>query len=268
MEYKAIDHFTKEINDRTVTGLAAIIGNRDGGSDIIHKGAFRKTIKENSGRIKHLWMHDPWQPPTAVIKGLAEIGVDDLPDELKARHPDAVGGLEVAREYLNTPRGEEVFAGIRAGAVSEMSIGYDAIKFDFSEIEEGELKIPVRNLREVRLWDTSDVTWGMNEATVASKSNVENHLMELVELTDAIKAGRVLSARNLQRLKDALTTLSEILEAAEPLEDDGDEDEKADIVTAETVVEIVEILPTKALTVEGIIRRLEIARRQAYLHGV
>lgn len=265
MEYKEFTHFTKEINDRTVVGLASIIGNIDGGSDIIHKGAFKKTIKENNGRIKHLWMHDPWQPPTAVIKGLQEVGIDDLPDELKARYPDATGGLEVAREYLNTPRGDEMLEGIRKEAINQMSIGYDTVKHDFDEAERDGIKVPVRNLRELKLWDTSDVTWGLNMATVASKSNVENHLMELVELTDAIKAGRVLSARNLQRLKDALTTLSEILEAAEPLEDEEtDEDEKA----IQPIIEVVETLPQKALTVEGIARRLEIARRQAYLYGV
>ena len=42
---------------------------------------------------------------------------------------------------------------------------------------------------------------------------------------DRLKAGRVLSARNLTRLKEALETLTEILTAAEPPEED--EAEKA-----------------------------------------
>ncbi|MCZ2079895.1 MAG: hypothetical protein LC130_33420, partial [Bryobacterales bacterium] len=39
---------------------------------------------------------------------------------------------------------------------------------DFEEVQDGDYKgMLFRNLREVRLWDTSDVNWGMNEATVA-----------------------------------------------------------------------------------------------------
>lgn len=245
METKTYAHEVKSIEDRTVTGIAAVFGNVDLGSDRIHLGAFRKTIKENLQRVRHLWMHDPYNPPTAAIKHIKEIKADELPASLLAQFPDATGGLEVARDYLPTQRGEEILQGIRAGAINEMSFGFDVVKYDVEEIafDDGS-KRRVRNLRELRLYDTSDVTWGMNPATMASKAapileaykdqlpaaDYELYL-QLVNLTDSaftpdmIKAGRVLSARNLERLKSALDVLAEILLAAEPPSDD--EDEKA-----------------------------------------
>jgi len=154
------------------------------------------------------------------------------------------GGLLVAREYLETERGNEVLAGIRAGAINEMSFAYDMVKCDFEEVEDdAKGLVMVRNLRECKLYDTSDVVFGMNPATVASKAiEIAPHLQaykeklgdsyplldELVNLVatvvqpDHLKEGRVLSNRNLTRLKEALATLQEILTAAEPLEDEAD----------------------------------------------
>ncbi len=231
MEYKAIQLDVKEIGEdgRTVTGLAAVFGNIDAGYDRLHKGAFKKTLNENGGRVKHLWQHDMGAPPIAVVKELAEVGRDELPADVRKQFPDATGGLRVVRKYLDTPRGNEILAGITGGAITEMSFAYDPLKYDFEELKaDGDLPgTVVRNLREVRLWETSDVVWGMNAATVASKSvdyRIEQLDRLVAELRDTAdpegKAGRVLSARNLSRLRDALTVLSEILAAAEPQEDD------------------------------------------------
>lgn len=169
METKSFTSKVVEIegeDGRTVTGLSAIIGVVDAGNDLIFKGAFTKTIQDRAARVKHLWQHDMTKPPIASIVHLEEVGAKGLPKELREAYPDATGGLLVKRRYLETPRANEVLAGLKADppAITEMSFGYDAVKFDFKEIEEGVL---IRNLREIRLWDTSDVNWGMNEATVA-----------------------------------------------------------------------------------------------------
>lgn len=114
-------------------------------------------------------MHDASSPPVAAIKAIREIQRDDLPQELLDRNPEVTGGLEVEREYLPTPRGDEVLAAIKAGALTQMSFGYDPVKFDFEEIKglDGKSTSLVRNLRELRLWDTSDVNWGANDLTIA-----------------------------------------------------------------------------------------------------
>ncbi len=167
MEYKSIVS-TKEVDGRRVSGFAAIFGNVDSYNDRMIKGSFKKTIKEGMDHIRHLWQHSFRNPPTAVIKNLEEVTRSKLPDTIKDKYPEATGGLLVEREYLDTPRGEEVLQGITTGAIKEMSFGFDPIKFDFDE-EDGVL---IRSLREVRLWDTSDVLWGANPATAAVKSAV------------------------------------------------------------------------------------------------
>lgn len=173
-EYKSITSF-KEIQDdgRTVTGIAAVFGNVDDGGDRIFKGAFKKTIKERfkAGEIKHLWRHDIWEPPIATVKELKEIGRDELPDQVQKKYPEATGGLLITREYLDTPRGNEILTGIKASpaAITQMSFGYDPVKFDFEGDDDG---AKIRNLKELILWDTSDVNWGMNQATQASKDGI------------------------------------------------------------------------------------------------
>ena len=148
--------------------------------------------------------------------------------------------------YLETPRGDEVLEGIRAGAISENSIGYDAVKFDYEQMPDSKWDT-IRNLKEVRLWDVSPVLWGLNPSTANIKSFADPRLASLLTTVntllapDALKEGRVLSSRNLAKLKDALSMLQEVLSAAEPPESEED---------------------SKALTVRAILSRLAIAERE------
>jgi len=214
MEYKSFVQQIKQVDGRTVSGFAAVFGNVDSGGDRTWAGAFKKTIKERAERVRHLWQHDMTQPPIAAVRELKEVGKDELPAELRARFPEATGGLLVKREYLETPRGDEVLKGIISGAVSEMSFGYDPVKYNFDgDATKGEPV--VRNLREVRLWDTSDVNWGMNEASMAAK---KSPAIVLHELLSTIKAAQGIDLAALERvdpaaLKEALEQLTMILTA-------------------------------------------------------
>lgn len=165
MEYKSIFSEDKSIEGRTVSGIAAVFGNVDDGGDLIQPGAFRKTLKEGRKRVRHLWQHDAFSPPVAAILDLKEIGRQDLPASIQKEYPEAAGGLQVVREYLNTPRGNEILEGLKTGAINEMSFGYDAVKWEIEKTDTRQVRI----LKELRLYDTSDVNWGMNAATVASK---------------------------------------------------------------------------------------------------
>lgn len=171
MEIKAFTSRPENIEGRTVTGLASIFGNIDSYGDIVHPGAFRKTIQENSRRIRYLWMHDSMVPPIAVIKDLKEVGKKDVPQWVKDEHPEVTGGLMVTREYLETERASEILTAIKAGALNEQSFGFEPVKYDHSESMDYKGQI-VRNLREVKLFDLSDVTWGANSLTVSSKMAV------------------------------------------------------------------------------------------------
>lgn len=167
MEHKSFYEEKISTVGRAVTGIAAVCGNVDLVGDKIFPGAFRKTLQERSQKIKFLWQHDASFPPVAKILEIAEIGKKDLPEKIVADNPEVQGGLLITREYFSTPRAEEIFQAVQAGAVTEMSIGYDPIKFDFQSDKSQDLVI--RNLREVRLWDISDVNWGANPATVSMK---------------------------------------------------------------------------------------------------
>lgn len=180
MERKA-GHEWKEIVDRVVTGFSSIFGNVDDGGDVIEPGAYRKTLAERGGRLRWLWQHDAGQPPIAKIVEIREAERDELPAELLSQFPEASGGLLVRREYLDTPRGNEVLAGLRAGAIGEMSIGYDAIQAEFPQGLAVAGRPVRRRLKEIRLWECSDVLWGMNAATANLKALERKAVAEWIE---------------------------------------------------------------------------------------
>jgi HK97 family phage prohead protease len=189
-ELKVAPHYIKSIDGRTVTGIASVFGNLDSYNDRIWPGAFTKTISERGSKVYHLWQHAMDQPAIAIIRSLREVGRTELPQVVLDAAPDATGGLEVAREYLDTPRANEVLLGLQAGITYEMSFAFDPVKYDFEEDENDSMWGAIRNLREVRLYETSDVLWGANAATVASKMPLQLLLRQLDGIIAEIKAGR------------------------------------------------------------------------------
>lgn len=151
-----------------VEAFVAVMGNIDHGNDIIHPGAFSKTISERGLKIRVLDNHNAHSILNVVGKPIEirEVGKAELPPELLNKYPDATGGLFTKTQYLmGTEEGAGVFARIAAGAVDEYSIGFNIVKQDFSKVKQGEREITVRNLRELKLWEYSPVIWAMNDAT-------------------------------------------------------------------------------------------------------
>lgn len=180
MEHKIFSAYTVGVDEPEgiVEKIVAVMGVTDLGKDIIHPGAFRKTIQERGLKIKGLDQHDSRSVRNVVAKTLAmrELGRDELPPDLMMQHPDATGALWVQAKYmLGTQPGREVFHLIQEGAISESSIGYDPIVSDFSTLETSEGKETVRNLRELKLYEWSDVVWAMNDATrnISAKEDAE-----------------------------------------------------------------------------------------------
>lgn len=165
-EYMALPFFIKAIDQRTVKQIFAVMGNRDNGNDIIHPGAFTKTLRERFDMVQVLWQHQGFEPPIGVPHVVKEIGKEDLPSEVLRDAPDATGALYGEIEYLDTPRGNEVLVGIQKRAIKKNSIGYIAVKADYTTLDGDS----VRNLREVMLMDVSPVNWAMNEATTNMKA--------------------------------------------------------------------------------------------------
>jgi HK97 family phage prohead protease len=226
MQYKAAPQFTKEISDRTVVGIFAVHGNIDDGGDMSHPGAFADWAVNGRKRARFLWMHRADDPPIAVVDYVRELGRADLPKSVLDHAPEATGAVEVSRTYLDTPRGNEVLAGIKAGAIEEMSYGYDVKEYSFEETDSQ----VIRHLKKVELYDISDVNWGMNPATVGAKglplqiehdtalAAVSGYITRLQDLHSLrAKEGRVLSGENRKRIESALGTLDGAMAALRDL---------------------------------------------------
>lgn len=232
---KAVPQFTKAIDDRTVIGIFAVHGNVDSGGDRSWPGTFAEYAVDGRKRTRFLWQHDSAAPPIATVNYIREVSRAELPTSVLSYAPDATGGVEISRSYLETPRGNEVLTGIKAGAIEEMSYGYDAKQYDFEETEHA----LIRNIRKVELYDVSDVNWGMNPATTGVKQQPIDHQNAVVQaaIVDYVqrlkdlsalraKEGRVLSDANRKRiaqLQESLTSvladLTALLTATEPRAD-------------------------------------------------
>lgn len=172
------------------SGYAAVFGNVDSGNDIIEKGAFSKTIREDFDRIKILALHnDCWLPVGKPI----ELREDDK-------------GLYIRGKISDTTMGRDVQTLLRDGVLNELSIGYDAVVFDYEA--DGDNRI--RRLKELRLWEVSVVTWAMN-----SYAKID----EVKSLTEALKleakSGKISRAK-LDALKPFIAVVRELVEILGP----------------------------------------------------
>lgn len=116
-------------------------------------------------------------------------------------------GLFVRGKISDTQKGRDVQTLLKDGVLNELSIGYDAITFDFDS-DKG-----VRHLKEVRLWEISIVTWAMNDqATIDEvKSLAESLKIEA-------KAGKITRTR-LDALKPFIAVVRELADILGPFLD-------------------------------------------------
>lgn len=175
---KSFPVWIKRIDAATgiVDAIVAVIGNIDYGDDIIHPGAFTKTITERGLDVRVLDNHNAWSIMDVVGKPLLirEVGIDELPPELLTKYPDATGGLFTTTQYLmKTPEGFGAFERIATEAITEYSIGFQIIKQDYETVESDEGTREIRNIREIKLFEYSPVIWAMNPATQTISSAQE-----------------------------------------------------------------------------------------------
>ena len=70
--------------------------------------------------------------------------------------------MEVVREYYEgVPLADWVFKSLSAGDIEEMSYAYDIHESEMQEIDGARIRV----LKDVEIFDVSDVNWGMNPAT-------------------------------------------------------------------------------------------------------
>lgn len=213
-DYKslAFTNIKSEASGRVRAGIAAVFGNVDAIGDRVMPGAFAKTLSEGAKRCKHLWNHSYQHPPIASIVELRELSRSELPSDVLEKSPDATGGLLVKREYYDVDLANWILQAIDAGDINEMSFAYDTIQSSTrteADPNNSEKTREVRELLELKLYDTSDVLWGCNFATVADGAKHLDVLpigaiaSQLSMIAAEVKAGRR-NATNDQKLIDLI----------------------------------------------------------------
>lgn len=228
MEHKTLPFEVTALDapGRTLEGYAAVFGNVDAVGDIIHPGAFRKTLAERGHLLKFLWQHEPKEPIGKIV---------ECREDLR--------GLFVKAIISETARGRDALALLKDGAISGMSIGYDAVKGGTDYSAQGEQN--VRNLREIKLYEASVVTFPANPEANVTALKEQGELTEpkpvdvdensiRVQPEPETKAGRMISAANHAKLKAALREITDILSAAGL---DAADDDEPKAAPAEQVAE-------------------------------
>lgn len=195
MEIKSFPFEAKvDLEKYEFEGYASTFGNIDLVGDIVEKGAFKKTIQERLPKnlIKVLWQH---YDPMGVPKHMEEDSK----------------GLYVVAKVSKTRENLDRLQLMKDGVVDRLSIGYEVIKREVEETEDGK---QVRRLKELKLYEFSPVTFPANEEAVITRvkgRELEELLKRIPQLEQYIKAGRVLSAASRQRIEDAIKALQALL---------------------------------------------------------
>lgn len=144
LEYKSIFGSINDVDEknRVVTGYLAHFGNEDSHGDIIEKGAFAKTINDRKEDIFFLNQHN-WAQPHGKFSVLKE---------------DSTGLYFESNPLIDTTFSNDLIKLYAAKIVKEHSIGYQTIK-----AIQGEKWM--RTLKEVKLYEGSNVTLGSNPKT-------------------------------------------------------------------------------------------------------
>ncbi|WOC15398.1 HK97 family phage prohead protease [Pseudochrobactrum sp. MP213Fo] len=163
--------FILEIDTKAVSddgffvGYASTFGTIDSHKEIVAAGAFTKSLAVRpAARVKMLRGHDQSEP-IGVWTALSEDG-----HGLKAE----------GRLILDTAKGRETHALMKAGALDGLSIGFRTVR-DRMDRTKG-----ARILEEVDLWEISVVTFPSNATSTVTAVKSNQH----AEIVAAINAAR------------------------------------------------------------------------------
>jgi HK97 family phage prohead protease len=134
--------------DGTFTGYASVFNVTDLGGDSVQPGAFTKSLKAKpASKIKMLRGHDTSEP-IGIWTSIVE---------------DSRGLKATGRLILDTNKGRETYALLKAGALDGLSIGYRTKKESFDQTKK------IRLLNELELHEISVVTFPMLPTATISR---------------------------------------------------------------------------------------------------
>lgn len=202
---------TSDATEGTFEALVSVFGNVDLAGDRVVKGAFADTLAawaDKGDPIPVVWSHQSFDPDMTIGQVL---DAEERDDGLYVK-----GALD-----LDAPKAAQVHRLLAKRLVTQFSFAYDVV--------EQEEKDGANELRRVDLYEVGPTPLGANPATelLAVKQrasiaeweratekaldDVELRLLERVSL--GLKAGRVLSAKNETKLRDAVASITDVLKS-------------------------------------------------------
>lgn len=217
--------------DGVIEGIAAVTGNVDTEGERIVEGAFTRTITERkAGGLLKLPMGLDHDLGFGVTLDLAEVSRSDLPASVIAAAPDATGGLYARGQVVMSDANIERLRQLRSRSQAPgMSITYRVMseakatggpRGEVRELLEMALhewgpqltKRPVNGAARVTgMKAKEDETPAIDDALVSDEAAL---LVRVGQIATEVKAGKVLSAKNLADLSAAIESLMRIREAA------------------------------------------------------
>lgn len=213
--------------------------NVDSVGDKIVPGAFGETLNEwkSSGNpIPVLWSHMSHDPDYHIGEVLE---AEERPEGLWVK----------ARIDLDSPKAAQVYKLLKGRRVTQFSFAYDVLDGGPAKSKDGEGEgSDSFELRKLKLYEVGPTLIGANQATElldvksadgatmriavegASAAQTEE-LRQALSGAMAVKAGRTLSQKNEQRVKDIARLAKELLDS---LSSSTDDDEKATPAPPET----------------------------------
>lgn len=169
-----------EAGEGRISGYASVFGNKDSYGDVVVKGAFSAFLKKtaSSGKVVPVFYGHNMEDPKANIGRVLSLSEDDYGLKFDAQ-------LDLSGDTY----GRIVYEQLKDGRLDSMSFGYQVLDYsmekDFTE------------LRELELYEISVVPIPANPAAKVTE----------------VKAGRAISAKNMDLIRRAYEALGELLEA-------------------------------------------------------
>ena len=191
-----------------VKGYGSYFDNKDSDSDIIRRGAYQKTIKENGERVKYLYQHNMMQP----IGKMKELYEDEK-------------GLVFVAEIPKTTLGNDVIELMKAGVITENSVGIlPIVKED---------KGDYREIKEVKLFEISAVTLAANDQAkildVKGTKNIEELYKRYDNIAKLLRKGEISDDMGYALEAEILKLKALFVDATKPVEETTSPvEEKAD----------------------------------------
>ena len=193
-EIKTFGFKADDVNaDGTFTGYLSVFDVEDSWGDIVKKGAFKRSLK-NQKVFPLLNYHDP----------------EDLLGDFTGEEDDKglfiQGGLE-----LGVQKAREKHALMKRGILTGLSIGFETVRDEWDKEQD------VRILKEIKLWEGSLVTFPANDLARIDEVKSAKQFDRIMSMIQAFKAKKDLSEREKELIYKAMKGFEALIGDEVPL---------------------------------------------------